>query len=186
MATTADIRNGMVVEYKGDLMKIISFLHVKPGKGGAFVRTKLKNVVTGQVIDITFRSGEKLNEVRLESRQMQYLYSNGESLIFMDTETFEQIQVPREAVERESGLLKEGTLVDVESVGDEIIGINLPVFVELAVRRAEPGVRGNTATGGSKAVELESGLSVNVPLFIDVGDILKIDTRTGEYVERVR
>ncbi|MFQ6616901.1 MAG: elongation factor P [Fidelibacterota bacterium] len=186
MATTADIRNGMVFEHKGDLMKIISFLHVKPGKGGAFVRTKLKNVVTGQVMDVTFRSGEKLKEVRLESRQMQFLYANGESLIFMDTETFDQVQVPRDVVESETDLLKEGTVVDVESVGDRIIGVTLPVFVELEVSDAEPGVRGNTASGGSKPVMLESGLTVNVPLFVDVGDVLRIDTRTGEYVERVK
>lgn len=158
MATTADIRNGMVIEYKGDLMKVISFLHVKPGKGGAFVRTRLKNVVTGQVIDVTFRSGEKLKEVRLESRPMQFLYANGDSLIFMDMETFDQVPVPREVMERESTLLKEGTTVDVESVEDEVVGVTLPVFVELEVSDAEPGVRGDTAAGGSKPVVLESGL----------------------------
>lgn len=186
MTTTADIRNGMVITHKGHLMKIVSFLHVKPGKGGAFVRTKLKNVVTGQVLDVTFRSGEKLNEVRLETRQMQYLYANGESLFFMDMETFEQVQVSRGRMERESRLLKEGTVVDVELVENDIIGITLPVFVELAVTKAEPGVRGNTAAGGSKGVELESGHVVNVPLFVGKGDRVKIDTRTGEYVERVK
>lgn len=186
MATTADIRNGMVIRHRGNLMKIVSFLHVKPGKGGAFVRTKLKNVVTGQVIDVTFRSGEKLDQVRLESRPMQYLYADGESLVFMDMETYDQVEVPRGVVERESRLLKEGTVVDVESVGSEVIGVTLPVFVELEVANAEPGVRGNTAAGGTKPVVLESGLTVSVPLFVDVGDVVRIDTRTGEYVERVK
>lgn len=185
MATTAEIRNGMVIDYKGRLMKVVSFLHVKPGKGGAFVRTKLKNVISGQVIDVTFRSGERISPVRIESKGMQYLYSDEEFLVFMDLETYEQISVPEEIAGDNRRYLKEGMTVTVNSTGNEVIGIEPPIFVELEVTQTEPGVRGDTATGGSKSAVLETGLTVNVPLFVDVGDLLKIDTRTGEYVERI-
>ena len=186
MATTADIRTGLVIEYKGHRMKIVEFLHVKPGKGGAFVRTKLKNIVTGQVMDVTFRAGEKLITVRVESHRMQYLYDEGDSFVFMNTKTYEQIFVQRELMAEEILLIKEGTMVDLTFIGQEVIGISPPLFVELEVTKSEPGVRGNTATGATKPATLETGHSVNVPLFVDIGDRLKIDTRTGEYVERVK
>ncbi|MFQ6608078.1 MAG: elongation factor P [Fidelibacterota bacterium] len=186
MATTADIRNGMVIEHKGHRMKIISFLHVKPGKGGAFVRTKLKNVVTGQVIEETFRAGARINPVRLDSKNMQYLYSDGEDFIFMDMETFEQISIPVTVVGDKRAFLKEGTLVAIQFIKGEVIGLEPPVFVELEVTETEPGFRGNTATGATKPAKLETGYTVSVPLFVNQGEILKIDTRTGEYVERVR
>ncbi len=186
MATTADIRTGLVIEYKGHRMKIVEFLHVKPGKGGAFVRTKLKNIVTGQVMDVTFRGGEKLTTVRVESHRMQYLYDEGDSFVFMNTDTYEQISVQEKLISEEMALIKEGTMVDLTFIGDEVIGISPPLFVELEVTESEPGVRGNTATGATKPATLETGHSVNVPLFVDIGDRLKIDTRTGEYVERVK
>ncbi|MCH8069556.1 MAG: elongation factor P [Candidatus Marinimicrobia bacterium] len=186
MATTADIRNGLVIEYKGHRLKIIKFLHVKPGKGGAFVRTKLKNIVTGQVIDVTFRGGQKIFPVRVDTNEMQYLYSDSDSAIFMNNETFDQVPIPLDKIADESKLLKEGMNVEVSFVGEEVIGIKLPVFVELEVKETDPGVKGNTASGGSKPAVLETGYTLSVPLFINVGDKLKIDTRTGEYSERVR
>ncbi|MEE2876190.1 MAG: elongation factor P [Candidatus Neomarinimicrobiota bacterium] len=186
MATTSDIRTGLVIEYKGHRMKIVQFLHVKPGKGGAFVRTKLKNIVTGQVMDVTFRGGEKLTTVRVEKHRMQYLYDEGDSFVFMNADTYEQIFLLRELIAEEMSFIKEGTMVDLTFIGDEVIGISPPLFVELEVTESEPGVRGNTATGATKPATLETGHNVNVPLFVDIGDRLKIDTRTGEYVERVK
>ena len=186
MATTADIRTSMVIEHKGHRMKILSFLHVKPGKGGAFVRTKLKNIVTGQVVDVTFRAGEKITTVRVENHRMQYLYSENGSFVFMNTENYDQVSISSELVSDEITFIKEGTLIDVTFIGEEVIGIVPPVFVELEVTESDPGIRGNTATGATKPATLETGLNVNVPLFVEKGDKLKIDTRTGEYVERVK
>ncbi len=184
MATTADIRNGMVFEYKGQRMKVIQFLHVKPGKGGAFVRTKLKNIITGQVVDVTFRSGEKIKPIYVESKEMQYLYGDDVSYVFMDMKTYNQINVPLKVIEEERKFLKEGEMVELTLVDEDVIGIKLPVFVELEVTETDPGMRGDTATGGTKPATLETGFTVTVPLFINVGDMIKVDTRTGEYVER--
>ena len=186
LATTADIRTGMVIEHKGHRMKILSFLHVKPGKGGAFVRTKLKNIVTGQAVDETFRAGEKITPVRVENHQMQYLYSENGSFVFMNMDSYDQVSISAELVTNEIIFIKEGTLMDVTFIGEEVIGIVPPIFVELEVAESDPGIRGNTATGATKPATLETGLNVNVPLFVEKGDKLKIDTRTGEYVERVK
>jgi elongation factor P len=185
MADTSDFRNGMVLDYEGSYYQIVEFQHVKPGKGGAFVRTKLKNVQTGNVIDRTFRAGEKLAEARLERTSFQYLYSDGSSYHFMNTETFDQMAIPAERVESEKGYLKENLKVVMLMNGEEPISLEVPTFVELSVRATDPGVRGDTASGGSKPATLETGLVVQVPLFIQVGDVLKIDTRTGQYVERM-
>ena len=185
MADTSDFRNGMVLDYEGSYYLIVEFQHVKPGKGGAFVRTKLKNVQTGSVIDRTFRAGEKLTEARLERTSFQYLYSDGSSFHFMNTETFDQLTIPAERVESEKGFLKENLKVVMLMKGDEPLSLEVPTFVELSVRETDPGVRGDTASGGSKPATLETGLVVQVPLFIHVGDVLKIDTRTGQYVERM-
>ena len=185
MATTADIRNGMVIEYKGHRMKVISFLHVKPGKGGAFVRTKLKNILSGQGLDVTFRSGEKIIPVRLETQNMQYLYSDGDSVVFMDLDNYDQITFSNEVLGEQGQYITEGMIVGVDLIDNEVIGIKPPVFVELEVTETEPGLRGNTATGGTKSAIVETGLSVTVPLFVNIGDKLKIDTRSGEYVERI-
>jgi elongation factor P len=186
MATTADFRNGMVLNLEGDLFTIIEFLHVKPGKGGAFVRTKLKNVKTGRVLDRTFRAGERVEEVRLERRRMQYLYRDGDQFYFMDESTFEQIAIPMGLVGESGRFLNEGLSVEVLFHGDNPIGLDLPIFVELEITETEPGVRGDTVSGGTKPAVLETGASIQVPLFLEVGERIKIDTRTGEYVERVK
>ncbi len=186
MATTADIRTGLVIEHKGNRMKIVSFLHVKPGKGGAFVRTKLKNIITGQVIDETFRSGEKIIPIRIETQEMQYLYSQGDSHVFMNTENYNQIEISNKIIADEIKFIKEGLNVDVDFINEEVIGINPPLFVNLKVTKSDPGIKGNTATGATKPATLETGFTLNVPLFINENDILKIDSRSGEYIERVK
>tara|TARA_A100001037_G_scaffold76442_2_gene68558 strand:+ start:9977 stop:10537 length:561 start_codon:yes stop_codon:yes gene_type:complete len=186
LATTADIRTGLVIEHKGNRMRIVSFLHVKPGKGGAFVRTKLKNIITGQVIDETFRSGEKIIPIRIETQKMQYLYSQDNSYVFMNTENYDQIEISNKIIADEIKFIKEGLNVDVDFIEQEVIGINPPLFVNLKVIKSDPGIKGNTATGATKPATLETGFTLNVPLFINENDILKIDSRTGEYIERVK
>lgn len=185
MADTSDFRNGFTMLLDNALVSIVDFQHVKPGKGSAFVRTKLKNVQTGAVLDRTFRSGDKVEEVRLEKRQMQYLYAEGESYHFMDTETYEQIVIPSSLVGEGAGFLKENEMTYVLIALEKPIGVELPKFVELKVTHTEPGMKGDTATGAVKPATLETGAVVNVPLFVNQGDVLKIDTRTGDYVERV-
>lgn len=185
MATTADFRNGMVLELEGQLFYLVEFQHVKPGKGGAFVRTKLKNVRTGAVLDRTFRSGESITEVRLERRKMQYIYNTGDLYYLMDAETYDQIPIHEGQVHEIKGYLKENLEVTVLSRGEEVIGVEVPLAVELAVAETEPGFKGDTASSVTKPAKLETGLVVQVPLFINQGDILKIDTRTGKYLERV-
>ena len=168
----------------GILYSIAEFQHVKPGKGVAFVRTKLKNVQTGAVIDRTFRSGDKVEEVRIEKREMQYLYSEGDTYHFMDVETYEQLDISREIAGKTTELLKENETTFVLIAQGRPIGVDLPNFVNLKIVHTEPGVRGDTATGGVKPATLETGAVVMVLLFINQGEVLKIDTRTGEYVER--
>ncbi|MCD6329117.1 MAG: elongation factor P [Candidatus Cloacimonetes bacterium] len=185
MASTADFRNGMVINFKDNLFVIVEFQHVKPGKGGAFVRTKLKNVRTGHVIDNTFRSGEKVEEVRIEKKKMEYLYNDGTHFVVMDPETYAQIELNEELIGESKFFMKENTEIALFQTEDEIIYIELPTTVNLEVVECEPGVKGNTATNVSKHAVLESGLEVQVPLFINKGDTLKIDTRTGQYIERV-
>jgi len=185
VATTADFRNGMTLRIDGTLFSITEFQHVKPGKGGAFVRTKLKNVRTGAVLDRTLRSGERVEEVRLESTRMQYLYTADDLYYLMDQETYEQIGLAKEQLgEDVLRFLKEGETISALMDGTEIIGIDLPLFVKLQVAQTDPGVRGDTVSAGTKPAVLETGVTVQVPLFINVGDTLKIDTRTGIYVER--
>lgn len=185
MADTSDFRNGMVIKYKNDLYKIIDFLHVKPGKGGAFVRTTLKNIFTGQQIENTFRAGEKIEEVRIVARQMQYLYTENELYYFMNNDTYEQIPVSKEVLGDNLQFLKENQQVKLLFNEERPIDSEMPIHVELEVTNTDPGLRGDTATGGTKPATVETGYSVQVPLFINEGDILKIDTRNGEYVERV-
>jgi len=186
MADTSDFRNGLIIKFKNDLYSIVEFQHVKPGKGGAFVRTTLKNIKTGRVLDNTFRAGEKVDVVKVERKKYQYLYKEADSLVCMDNETFEQINVPVELFGEGVNLIKESAEVDILFNRQEIVDVEIPVFSELKVVETEPGFKGNTATGAVKPAKLETGVTVNVPLFIDVNDVLKIDTRTGEYVERVK
>ena len=186
MATTADIKNGLVIEHKNDLYRIVEFQHVKPGKGGAFVRTKLKNLKTGRVIDETWNSGEKIVDVRLEPHSAQFLYASGDDLNFMNTETFDQFAIAKETLGEQAGYLKDGMVLQLLMRESEIITIEFPKQVELAVTETEGGAtRGDTAKAFQKAAKLETGVEIMVPGFIKEGDVVKVDTETGKYVERV-
>jgi elongation factor P len=184
--STADFRNGARIQLEGEPYYIVEFQHVKPGKGGAFVRTKLKSYKTGNVLDRTFRSGEKFEEPDLEEREMQFLYASGDSYTFMDTETYEQFTYDRKQLGPNVDLLKENMVVKILIYEHQPIAVELPIFIELKVVDAEPGVRGDTASGGSKPAVVETGAIIKVPLYLEVGEVIKIDTRTREYVERVR
>lgn len=186
MATTADIKNGAVILFKNKRMKVIEFQHVKPGKGGAFVRTKLKDILSGKIIDHTFNAGAKMEYIRVEAKKMQYLYHDDISFIFMDEETFEQLNVSFEIVGDNKHFLTGGLNVDLIFDGDEILDIRMPAHVVLEVEDTEPGFKGNTAQGATKPATVETGFELNVPLFIDIEDKLRIDTRTGVYVERAK
>jgi elongation factor P len=185
MATTADFRNGMTLDHEGQLFTIIEFQHVKPGKGGAFVRTKLRNVRTGAVIDRTFRAGERVTEARLETRPVQFLYRDGDDLVVMDTETYDQMHIAASLLGEAEQFLTENMVLSMSSVDGQPVTLSLPNFVELRIAHTDPGFRGDTATGGTKPATLESGATIQVPLFLEIGDTLKIDTRTGRYIERV-
>lgn len=185
MADTSDFRNGFVMDLDGQMMSIVEFQHVKPGKGGAFVRTKLKDVETGKVVDKTFRAGEKVEEVRLETHEYQYLYSDGEMYTFMHGETYEQISLHKDHISDALPYLKENDTVSMLMRGEKPITVEVANHVELEVTRCDPGVRGDTAQGGTKPATLETGLTIQVPLFVEEGDTLKVDTRTGKYITRV-
>jgi len=184
MLSTTDFRRGLKIEMDDTPYEIVEFLHVKPGKGGAFIRSKLKSMLTGAVFDHTFRSGEKVKKPDLESRTMQYLYHDGTAHVFMDMSTYEQMEVPEETLGDRGGFLKEGQELKVLVYNGRIIDIDLPAGVVLEVRDTEPGMKGDTVSGASKPATLESGLVVNVPLFIEVGEKVKIDTRSKEYLGR--
>lgn len=186
MGSTTDFRNGLVIRFNGELHQIVEWRHHKPGKGGAMVQTKLKNLRTGSSFENRFRPGENVDIVRLERRQYQYLYPEGDELCFMDQETYEQIHVSRDIFGDAVRFLKEGTVCQIALDGETPVEGEMPITVELAVTETEPGVRGDTATGGKKTAIVETGASVTVPLFIEQGEVLKIDTRTGEYLERVK
>lgn len=185
MISTNDFRTGLTIEVEGDVYTVVDFQHVKPGKGSAFVRSKLKNLRTGAVIERTFRAGEKLPRAHLERKEMQYLYREGDSYVFMDNETYEQVSLTTEQLGDNVKYLKENMNIYLLTHGGNLIGVELPNFVELEVVAADPGVRGDTATGGTKSATLETGLAIQVPLFVEVGDVIRVDTRTGEYLERV-
>jgi elongation factor P len=182
---TSQFRNGVKIILDGNPFVITYFQHVKPGKGGAFVRTKVKNLLNGKAFEKTFRSGEKVDEADVEQRSMQYLYLDGENLVFMDQETYDQLPFGASVVGDSRNYLKENTEVDVLFWNGNPINIELPAFVELAVAQTDPGMKGDTASGATKPATLETGAVVNVPLFIKEGETLRVDTRSGEYVERV-
>ncbi|MEX0822132.1 MAG: elongation factor P [Rhodothermales bacterium] len=186
MADTSDFRNGLTLVWHGDLWSIVDFLHVKPGKGGAFVRTKLKNVRSGKVVDNTFRAGEKVETARIERRPHQYLYKDDLGLHFMNTETYEQFSLPAERVAGRE-FMKEGGMVDIlfYAEKEEPLTVEIPERVDYEVVKTDPGLKGDTATGGSKPATVESGAVVQVPLFIEEGDVITVNTETGEYVTRV-
>lgn len=187
MANTSDIRKGLCIKYNHDIYKIIEFLHVKPGKGPAFVRTKLKSVTTGKVIDNTFSAGHKIDDVRVETHKYQYLYNEGTTYHFMNTEDYTQIQLPESALDRPD-LIKEGEVVTViiNSEDQMPLSVEMPAHVILTVTETEPGLKGNTATNATKPATVETGARVNVPLFINEGDKIKIDTEKGQYQERMK
>lgn len=186
MISTSEFRNGSRLELDGVPYYIVEFQHVKPGKGGAFVRTKLKNLKTGSTVERTFRSGEKLDEPNLDECEMQFLYSSGETLTFMDTSTYEQFTYDKNQLGDNTDLLKEDTVVQILLYHDEPIAVGLPNFMDLKVVETDPGVRGDTASGGTKAAVVETGASIKIPLYLEAGEVIKVDTRTREYVERVR
>jgi elongation factor P len=184
--TPNDFRNGMVFERAGDLLQVVGFQHVKPGKGPAFVRTKLRNIRSGAIFEEKLRPSEKFEEVRVESRKFDYLYAEGDLLVLMDKETFDQIQVPAEMLGKAIELLTENEELTVAMNGPEPLSVELPLTVVRSVTFCEPGVKGDTATGATKAATVEGGAAVNVPLFVNEGDRIKIDTRSFSYLERVR
>jgi elongation factor P len=186
MASTADFRNGMVLEIEGGLWAISYFQHVKPGKGGAFVRTKLKNVLTGAVVDRTYRAGEKVTDVRLERRPVNYSYTDGDIYYFMDAQTFDLIPIAADLIgEDQLQYLKENMECEGLVHDEKVISVELPHFVELAVSRTEPGVKGDTAQGGTKPATLETGAVVQVPLFVEEGEVIRVDRREDKYLTRV-
>ncbi len=186
MYATAEFKKGLKVELDGVPYTIVDFQHVKPGKGGAFVRTKLKSLLTGRVLDQTFRSGEKVKRPDLMEREMQYLYREGTSFCMMDNETFEQIMLTEEQVGEARLYLTENLNVKILFFNQQPVAVEGPLFVELEVAQTEPGVKGDTAAGGTKPATLESGVTIQVPLFINEGDRVRVDTRTGTYIERVK
>ena len=185
MISAGDFRNGITIELEGNIFQIIEFQHVKPGKGAAFVRTKLKNIKSGGVIEKTFRPTEKCPQARIDRKDMQYLYSDGDLFHFMDQETFEQIALNEENVGDSLKFVKENDICKVCSHNGSVFAIEPPLFVELEITETEPGFKGDTATGATKPAVVETGATVYVPLFVELGDKIKIDTRSGEYLSRV-
>ena len=184
MISTNQFKVGMTIRYEGDIYRIVEYQHVKPGKGGAFVRTKLRNVVTGSTVEKTFRPEQKFDQLRTENRPMTYLYDDSDGVVFMDTESFEQLSIPKNSLEGRFDLMTVNMQVEVVYIDGDPFDVELPTFVDLKVTDTAAGVRGDTVSGGSKEALLETGASVQVPLFIEPSDVVRIDTRTREYVTR--
>lgn len=184
MISAGDFRNGVTIEFEGHLYQVIEFQHVKPGKGAAFVRCKLKNIISGGAIEKTFRPNERLPRAHIDRKDMQYLYRDGDLHYFMDTESFDQIAVEGKIIGDDLNYIKDNDMVKVLSHEGQVFGVELPVNVDLEVTETEPGFKGDTSSGGTKPATVETGMQVLVPLFIDKGEIIKIDTRTGEYLGR--
>ncbi len=185
MITAGDFRNGVTFEEEGQVLQVVEFQHVKPGKGAAFVRTKLRNVVTGSVIEKTYNPTAKVQQAYVERRDMQYLYNDGDLYYFMDLESYEQLPISADKLSDNFKFVKENINCKIVSYKGNVFAVEPPIFVELEVTETEPGFKGDTATGASKPATLETGAEIKVPLFINIGDVLKIDTRTSEYLERV-
>lgn len=183
--TTANFKNGMCIVHEGKRWVIVEFQHVKPGKGGAFVRTKLKELQSGRVVDYTFRAGEKFDDVRIETKKMQYLYTDGSAYHFMDTGSYEQVELDADFVGEAAKWLRESDEVEIQTADGEYMGVEPPMFVELEVTETDPGFKGDTVQGGTKLATMETGAVVQVPMFVNTGDRLKIDTRDGRYITRV-
>ncbi|MFJ2029349.1 elongation factor P [Streptosporangium sp. NPDC087985] len=185
MATTNDLKNGLVLKLDGgELWSVVEFQHVKPGKGGAFVRTKLKNVISGKVVDKTFNAGVKVEVANVDKREMQFSYMDGDDFVFMDTETYDMLNVSRGAVGDAANYLLENTLATVAINEGNVLYVDLPAAVELIIAETEPGLQGDRSTGGTKPAKLETGAEIKVPLFITTGEKVKVDTRTGDYLGR--
>lgn len=184
MISVNDFKTGSTIEYEDNIWQVMEFQHVKPGKGAAFVRSKLRNLRNGNIQEKTFRAGEKVKRAHIERHKMQYLYASGDMHAFMDTNTYDQIELPTERIEYELDFIKENLAVDIMMFAGEVIGVDLPKNVELEVTETEPGLKGDTVSGGSKAATMETGLVVQVPLFINQGDVLVINTSDGKYVSR--
>ena len=184
MISVNDFKTGLTIEVDGGIWRVMDFQHVKPGKGAAFVRSKLRNLRTGSVTEKTFRAGEKVAKAQIENNKMQYLYASGDMHVFMDNESYEQIELPEASIEYELKFLKENMEVHIMSFGSETLGLELPNSVELKVTETEPGIKGDTSSGGTKTAVVETGLSVQVPFFINEGDVLIINTTDGSYVSR--
>jgi elongation factor P len=182
--STNDLKNGMSLDLPEGLFSVVEFQHVKPGKGGAFVRTKLKNVRSGAVIERTYRADEKLEQAIIDKRDMQFLYRDGTDYVFMDTTSYDQLQVPPDALGEAPNYLKEGDAANVQMYNSEIVGVELPAAVELTVTETEPGMQGDRVSGARKPATLQTGHVVQVPLFVNIGDVIKVDTRSGEYLTR--
>lgn len=185
MISTNQFKNGTAIKVDGKRFTIIYFQHVKPGKGSAFVRTRLRNLDTGAVVEKTFRAGEKVENVRTESRQMSYLYSDGDLHYFMDMDTYEQLPIPAEVIGEAAGYIVPNSTVTVLSADGEVVSVEPPAHVDLEVAETDPGLKGDTATGGSKPATLETGVVVQVPLFVNVGERIRVDTRSNDYLTRV-
>ena len=185
MISTSEFRNGEAIVMDGQLWIIVEFQHVKPGKGGAFVRTKLRRLRDGSVIERTFRAGEKFQEAYIEKRSLQYLYRTDETFHLMDTKTYEEVQIPAQMIGQAAGFLKENMELEGQFHDGQLIGIQPPMFVDVQIESTEPGVRGDTSKAGMKPAKLETGAKIQVPLFVDNGDRIRVDTRTGTYVSRV-
>ena len=183
--STNDLKNGMTLDLDGTLFQVVEFQHVKPGKGGAFVRTKLRNVRQGTTVERTFRADEKVEQALIEKREMQYLYPEGDEFVFMDTQSYDQMQVPRSSLGDAAGFLLEGNTAVLQMYGTEIVGVDLPASVEMEVTYTEPGLQGDRSSAGRKPATVQTGLTVQVPLFVNTGDRIKVDTRSGEYITRV-
>ena len=187
MASTSDFKNGLIMNHKGALWKIVEFLHVKPGKGPAFVRTKLKNIKTGQVVEETFRAGQKVETVRIEAKDYNYLYNDGDLFFFMDAETYEQISLNSNQIDQNvKDFLIENVATTIVFDKTDPIEVRLPSHMNVEIIKTDPGEKGNTAQGGTKPATISSGVSINVPLFIQIGDIVRVDTRDKRYIERVK
>lgn len=185
MISAGDFRNGVTFELDGNIFQIVEFQHVKPGKGAAFVRTKLKNIVTGATVERTFNPSDKMPKAHIERKDMQFLYSDDDLYHFMDTETFEQMPIGKDKIGDALKFVKENEVVKILSHKGNVFGIEPPTFVELKIIETEPGFKGDTATGATKPATVETGAVIKVPLFVDSGEVIRIDTRTGEYMERV-
>jgi len=177
-------KNGLTIQVDGELWRVVEFQHVKPGKGSAFVRSKLKNLRNGGVQEKTFRAGEKVEQAQIDRKKMQYLYADGDNYVFMDTETYEQLELPGARIQDELKYLKENMVVSIIMFGSETLGVELPNTVDLEVKETEPGIRGDTSSGGSKPATMETGLVVQVPFFVNEGDVLTINTADGTYISR--